>query len=147
MLLFYLSLPFYLKNSNFLYWMVPYHTQIYPDKISGCKNWYFWCNWKKCDFACFGNVSTRYNINDCVHSKITIFYGRKNHVKDEVQLNSNLELAQRVLKIVSSIICLEEVQYNSYAHRSAYLLITTISSHNPKVRKQPQRIFRQNNAL
>ena len=29
MLLFYLSLPFYLKNSNFLYWMVLYHTQIY----------------------------------------------------------------------------------------------------------------------
>ena len=24
MLLFYLSLPFYLKSSNFLYWMVPY---------------------------------------------------------------------------------------------------------------------------
>ena len=21
--------------------MVPYHTQIYPDKISGCKSWYF----------------------------------------------------------------------------------------------------------
>ena len=37
MLLFHLSLPFYLKNSNFLYWMVPYHMQIYPDKISGCK--------------------------------------------------------------------------------------------------------------
>ena len=41
MLLFYLFLPFYLKNSNFLYWMVPYHTQIYPDKVLGCKNWYF----------------------------------------------------------------------------------------------------------
>ena len=72
MLLFYLSLPFYLKNSNFLYWMVLYHTQIYPDKISGRKNWYFWYNWKKCDFVCFGNVSIRYNINDCVHRRKSV---------------------------------------------------------------------------
>ena len=28
---------------------------------------------KKCDFVCFGNVSIRYNINDCVHLEITVF--------------------------------------------------------------------------
>ena len=67
MLLFYLSLPFYIKNSNFLYWMVPHHTEIYPDKILRCKNWYFWYNWKKRDFVFFGNVSITYNINECVH--------------------------------------------------------------------------------
>ena len=67
MLLSYLSLPFYIKNSNFLYWMVPYHTEIYPDKILRRKNWYFWYNWKKCDFVFFGNVSITYNINECVH--------------------------------------------------------------------------------
>ena len=41
MLLFYVSLPLYLKNSNFLYWMVQYHTQIHPDKILGCKKLIF----------------------------------------------------------------------------------------------------------
>ena len=67
MLLFHLSLPFYLKNSNFLYWIVPYHMQIYPDKTSGCKIDIFDIIEKKCDFVCFGYVNIRYNINDCVH--------------------------------------------------------------------------------
>ena len=49
MIIFHLSLPFYLKKTPiFLYWMVPYHTRIYPDK--------------KCEFVFFGNVSTRFTL-------------------------------------------------------------------------------------
>ena len=57
--------------------MVQYPTQIYPDKISRCKigKWYFWYNWKKCDFVSFGNVSIRYNIyNDCVLKRILFYF-------------------------------------------------------------------------
>ena len=68
MLLFHLSLPFYLKNSNYgcgTGWFCTTPKYILT-KFRDAKIDIFDIIEKKCDFVCFGNVSIRYNINDCV---------------------------------------------------------------------------------
>ena len=65
MLLFHLSLPFY--QFFVMDGSVPHPNISWQNFRTQKLIFLIWL--KKCDLVCFGNVSIRYNINDCVHSR------------------------------------------------------------------------------